>query len=52
VPPDKGKRGVLNSDGKSRIEKKILDGNPDYDEKDGIYYWKGTDIEVDITTIK
>ena len=52
VPPDKGKRGVLNSDGKSRIEKKILDGNPDYDEKDGIYYWKGTDIEVDISTIK
>ena len=52
VPPDKGKRGVLNSDGKSRIEKKILDGNPAFDEKDGIYYWKGTDIEVDITTIK
>ena len=52
VPPTKGKRGVLNSDGKSRIEKKILDGNPAFDEKDGIYYWKGTDIEVDVSMIK
>jgi len=52
VPPKKGKRGVITSDGKSRIEKKILDGNPSYDEKDGIYYWKGTDIEVDVSMIK
>jgi hypothetical protein len=39
-------------DGKDRIQKKILDGNPAYDEKDGIYYWKGTDIKVDLSTIR
>jgi hypothetical protein len=39
-------------DGKDRIQKKILDGNPAYDEKDGIYYWKGTNIKVDISQVQ
>ena len=46
------KRGISISDGKDRIQKKILDGNPAYEEKDGIYYWKGTNIKVDVNQIK
>ena len=46
------KRGTIISDGKDRIQKKILDGNPAYEEKDGIYYWKGTNIKVDVNQIK
>ncbi|MBP42742.1 MAG: hypothetical protein CL528_13290 [Aequorivita sp.] len=46
------KRGTSISDGKDRIQKKILDGNPAYEEKDGIYYWKGTNIKVDVNQIK
>jgi len=46
------KRGKSISDGKDRIQKKILDNDPRFDKKDGIYYWKGTNIKVDINQIK
>ncbi len=46
------KRGVLTTDKNDRIQEKILDGNPAYEKKDGIYYWKGTNIKVDINQIK
>ena len=46
------KRGKSISDGKDRIQKKILDNDPRFDKKDGIYYWKGTNIEVDVNQIK
>ena len=42
----------LNTDNKTKIEKKILDNDPRFDKKDGIYYWKGTNIEVDVNQIK
>ena len=46
------KRGVLTTDKNDRIQEKILDGNPAYEKKDGVYYWKGTNIKVDVNQIK
>ena len=46
------KKGTFISDDKDRIQKKILDNDPRFDKKDGIYYWKGTNIKVDINQIK
>ena len=46
------KRGTSISDDKDRIQKKILDNDPRFDKKDGIYYWKGTNIKVDVNQIK
>ena len=46
------KRGVLTTDKNDRIKEKILDGNSAYEKKDGVYYWKGTNIKVDVNQIK
>jgi hypothetical protein len=55
-PKRKKRRNVtgtsLNTDNKTKIEKKILDNDPRFDQKDGIYYWKGTNIEVDVNQIE
>ena len=46
------KRGVITTDKNDRIQEKILDGNSAYEKKDGVYYWKGTNIKVDVNQIK
>jgi hypothetical protein len=48
----KVKEQHLTSDNKSEIEKKILDNDPRFDKKDGIFYWKGTNIKVDPKTVE